>query len=153
MNLDIIKMDIFYCEAIAKILSSDRKLHYSLSPNSLQAQITAQEYYNGCKAWEKRKDGYNFIIACDGLSIGSISYHRKNNDVAGCGYWIESSLWGKGFGTEAFAKFLPIIQNAGFKYVTANIIMENKASLQIWKKYTNDIKESEGRYTPLIRLV
>lgn len=153
MTLEIIRLDIFYCETIANILSTDSRLHSSLSTNSPQVKITAQEYYDGCKAWEKRKHGHNFIITCDRIGIGSISYHRKNNDTAGCGYWIESSLWGKGIGTMAFSKFLPIIQNAGFKYVTANILKDNIASLQIWKKYTNDIKESEDRYTPLIKLV
>lgn len=153
MFITVKKLDIVYCDDMAELLNSDKKLHLALSPNSPHTKITGQEYYDGCKAWEKRKKGNNFVILYDEKPIGSISYHEKNNLTAGCGYWIESGLWGKGYGKEAFSLFLTIIKNADFEYVTASILKENIASWGIWSKYTSDIKEDEYRYTPLIKLV
>lgn len=152
MGLDIVKLDIAYCTDIAEILNSDNRLHMALTPNCPHKETAGQEYFDKCMAWESRKNGCNFIIINNGKPIGSISYCEKNYKIAGCGYWIKSNLWGNGYGTEAFSMFLPIIKNAGYKYVTASILKENEASLKIWAKYTTDIKESENRYIPTIKL-
>lgn len=153
MGITIEKLDIVYCKKMAELLNSDEKLHLVLSPNRLHTSITGQEYYDVCKAWEIRKNGNSFVVLYDEKPIGSISYHKKNSSLAGCGYWIKSSLWGKGYGKEVFSMFLPIIKNAGCEYVTASILKGNVASWKIWMKYTIDIKEDEYRYTPLIKLI
>lgn len=153
MGITIEKLDIVYCNDMAELLNSDEKLYLALSPNSPHTSITGQEYYDGCKAWEIRKNGNNFVVLYDEKPIGSISYHEQNSLTAGCGYWIESSLWGKGYCKEAFSMFLPIIKNAGYEYVTASILKDNLASWKIWTKYTKEIKEDEYRYKPLIKLV
>ncbi|MGN6711273.1 GNAT family N-acetyltransferase [Anaerocolumna jejuensis] len=153
MKITIKELDTAYCNAMAELLNSDEKLHLALSPDSPHININGKEYYDGCKTWEKRKNGNNFVILDEDRLIGSISYHKISLLTAGCGYWIKSSLWGKGYGKEAFAGFLPVIKKAGFEYVTANIWKDNIASLKIWEKYTSDIREEEGRYIPLIKLV
>lgn len=153
MGITIEKLDLVYCNDMAELLNSDEKLHLALSPDRPYTYITGQEYYEGCEAWAIRKNGNNFVILYDAKPIGSISYHKKNSLTAGCGYWIKSSLWGKGYGKEAFSMFLPIIKNADYKYVTASILKDNIASWKIWAKYTKDIQEDEYRYTPLIKLI
>lgn len=153
MLITIKKLDMVYCNDMAELLNSDKKLHLALSPNSPHTKITGKEYYDGCKSWEIRKNGSNFVILYDEKPIGSISYHKRNDLMAGCGYWIESDLWGKGYGKEAFSIFLPMLKNAGFESVTASILKENTPSWKIWSKYTTDIKEDEYRYTPIIKLM
>ena len=153
MGITIEKLDIVYCNDMAELLNTDEKLHLALSPNRLHTSITGQEYYDVCKAWELRKKGNNFVVLYDEKTIGSISYHKENSLLAGCGYWIKSSLWGKGYGKEVFSMFLQIIKNVGYEYVTASILKDNVASWKIWTKYTIDIKEDEYRYTPLIKLI
>lgn len=152
MDIEIIKLEKIYCDDIAEILSTDIKLHNAISSSTPLKRITGYEYYNGCLAWEKRKSGSNHIILYDEKPIGSISYHTIDNLTAGCGYWIKSNLWNKGYGKEAFSKFLQIIKNAGFKYVTASILKGNEASWKLWTKYTDHMKEDELRYTPIIML-
>ena len=152
MSITIKTLDIGYCNDLAELLNSDEKLHLALSPNSPLKNITGNDYYEGCRAWEVRKNASNFVILYNEKPIGSISFHKRDNLTAGCGYWIESSLWGKGYGKEAFSLFLPIIKKAGYKYVTSNILKSNEASLRIWAKYTTDIIEDEDRYSPIICL-
>lgn len=152
MAIEIKKLDIAYCNDMSTILNSDEKLHLALTPNTVHIKITDNEYYDGCRAWETRKNGSNYVIFYNDMPIGSISYYKKNDITAGCGYWIKSSLWGKGYGKESFSLFLPIIKKAGFKYVTASILKNNNASLKIWAKYTTNIKEDFYRYIPTIEL-
>ncbi|WFR59991.1 GNAT family N-acetyltransferase [Anaerocolumna sp. AGMB13025] len=152
MGITLKTIDIVYCDYLAELLNSDENLYLALTPNSPRKNITGNDYYVGCKEWEVRKNGSNFVILYNERPIGSISFYKRDDSTAGCGYWIESLLWGKGYGKEAFSLFLPIIKNAGFEYVTANILKSNEASLKIWTKYTTDIKENEDRYAPIICL-
>lgn len=152
MQIKIIPLELTYCNAIAEILSYDEALHKALAPNSPLKIITDREYYDGCRAWEERKNGRNFMILCDNVPIGSISYYKINKATAGCGYYIKSELWGKGYGTEVFALFLQMIKAAGFQKVTASILKDNEASLKLWTRYTTDILETQDRYTPTILL-
>lgn len=153
MGITIDKLGIVYCRDMAELLNSDQKLHFALSPNKPHTRITRKEHYDGCKEWELRKNGSNYVILYDEKPIGSISYHNKNKLIAGCGYWIKSSLWGRGYGKETFSIFLPIIKNAGYEYVTASISKDNIASWKIWANYTKDFNEDEHRYAPIIKLV
>ncbi|MDF2590434.1 MAG: hypothetical protein K0S41_4277 [Anaerocolumna sp.] len=153
MGITIEKLDIDYCRDMAELLNSDQKLHFTLAPNKPHTRISGKEYYDVCKAWELRKNGSNFVILLDEKPIGSISYHNKDKLIAGCGYWIKSSIWGRGYGKEAFSMFLPFIKNAGFEYVTASILKDNIASWKIWANYTKDINKDVDRYTPIIKLI
>ncbi|WP_026891771.1 GNAT family N-acetyltransferase [Lacrimispora aerotolerans] len=152
MGITIKIIDKVYCNDLAELLNSDEKLHLAFSLNSPRKNITGNEYYEGCKAWEIRKNGSNFVILYNERPIGSISFYKRDDSTAGCGYWLESRLWGKGYGKETFSLFLPIIKKAGFKYVTADILKSNEASLRIWARYTTDIKENDDRYFPIICL-
>lgn len=153
MGITIEKLDIDYCRDMAELLNSDPKLHFALAPNKPHTRISGKEYYDVCKAWELRKNGSNFVILLDEKPIGSISYHNKDKLIAGCGYWIKSSIWGRGYGKEAFSMFLPFIKNAGFESVTASILKDNIASWKIWANYTKDINKDVDRYTPIIKLI
>lgn len=153
MKIEIKKLDLTYCDEIANILSSDEKLHTALTPNRPCRMISGKEYYEGCKAWELQKNGVNYVILDNGAPIGSISYSKKDALTARCGYWIKSSLWGKGYCTKSFALFLPIVKKAGFSFLTASIIKDNKASLKIWAKYTDNIKIHGDRYIPVVELI
>ena len=88
-----------------------------------------------CKAWEVEKNGVCYCVLRDEVPIGSISISHRDfeNKTAQCGYWIESSLWGKGYTTKAFELAIEEARKAGFKTLSSSILKHNLASIALWK--------------------
>lgn len=150
----MIRLEVFneiHCGALADILSTYKRLHGFLTKRTFMKKITAEEYYQECRAWEKRKPGKCFAICLNNMPIGMISY-TLNQDELSCGYWIGSDYWNCGYMTDTFQKFLLLLKNAGFRMVSAKIAKGNIASIKIWKRCHATILEDEEYYYPKLLL-
>lgn len=146
------ELDCKYSGQLAEVLSTDEKLHRKLSPNSEMTTISALEYMQGCKNWEAIKNGKCFAIVWEKQAVGSISFIHKDDETASVGYWLKSDMWGRGICTQAFKHIIILLQNTGYKYVTASILKENIASKRIWEGYNTTFRKDDKRYYPIIKL-
>lgn len=146
------QLSLKYGDELAEILSTDKKLHKELSPNSKLTTINGLEYVQGCIKWETKKRGRCFAIVKNDRAVGSISFVHKDDEIASLGYWIKSDAWGQGICTQAFKQMLLIVKELGYASVTASILKENIASKKIWEKYNATFKEDDERYYPIIKL-
>ena len=71
----------------------------------------------------------------------SLSHVDRDAGTAGIGYWITSSRWGEGIGSEAFDLVLSFARQAGLREVSARIEVGNVASRRIWARPVRVIPE------------
>jgi len=150
--LEIVKLDIKYCAALAEIISTDASLHKWLTPSKSMRTISSDEYYQSCREWETKKNGVNFCILYEGTPIGSISYAHKDDETAAYGMWIASEYWNRGHGTDALEKFKKIVKDAGYAFLTGSIEKSNPRSKRICEKCNANFTEDENRVYPLFIL-
>jgi len=150
--LKITKLDIQYCKALAKIISTDALLHQALTPSQEMREVTAAEYYQTCREWESKKNGVNFCILSEGTPIGSISYVHENETTASYGMWLASAYWNNGYGTIALQLFKETLKSAGYAFLTGSIQKSNPRSKRICEKSGATFTEDNNRWYPLIGL-
>ena len=107
-----------------------------------------------CKAWEVEKKGVCYCVLCDEVPIGSISISHRDfeNKTASCGYWIHSSLWGRGYTTKAFELAIDEARKAGFETLSCSILKHNLASIALWKRHGASLQKKGGRVFPTLIL-
>ena len=76
------QLSLKYSDELAEILSTDKKLHKELSPNSKLTTINGLEYVQGCIKWETKKRGRCFAIVKNDRAVGSISFVHKDDEIA-----------------------------------------------------------------------
>lgn len=83
-------------------------------------------------------------IHADDAFIGTITATiDRNNDVADVGIMIgEKSVWGNGYGYEAWAGFCDYLFENGVRKIEAGAMSENRPMIGIFRKYK---MEYEGR--------
>jgi len=134
--IEIVKLDMKYCNILAETMSTDTDLHVFLyqSPKQSIPIISATEYYERCRAWEAKKNGVNFCILADDIPIGSISYTHEANQTAGVGMWIASKYWNMGYGTTILGQFKQIVKEAGYAFLIGSIQKTNPRSKRMCEK-------------------
>jgi len=80
----------------------------------------------------------NFAIVCDGVVVGSIGCHpkedisRKNIEI---GYFVGENYWGKGIATEAVKQLLVFISTRlDAVRIEAHVFAQNKSSMRVLQK-------------------
>ena len=96
--IEIVKLDIKHCDALAEIMSTDTDLYGFLSTNPNQPVVSPTAFFDVCRAWEAKKNGVTFSILADGVPIGTISYIHEDEQTASVGMWITSAHWNSGHG-------------------------------------------------------
>jgi ribosomal protein S18 acetylase RimI-like enzyme len=97
-------------------------------------------------------DSYAELL--DGIPIGLISLSQKDHETetVKCGYRIESSEWGKGYATKAFALIIKEAQKMGFKTLTCSILKDNNASVALWKRQGAALNFNDTRVIPILKI-
>lgn len=143
-----------HCDRLAEIIGTDEKLNHELTPSKPLAKTSADEYYNVCRQWEIKKNAVCYCILRGGIPIGSISISHRDfeNKTAKCGYWLESSCWGKGYATKAFRLAINEARKMGFITLSCSILKNNLASVALWKRQGAILEEKDGRVIPYLPL-
>lgn len=147
-------LNIFYSKRLAEIISTDEKLHMDLSASKPLESTSAEEFYRVCKAWEDKNSAVCYCILNNGVPVGTISVSHRDfeNKTAKCGYWIESSCWGKGYTTKAFELAIEEARQSGIELLTASILKDNLASIALWKRQGASLQRKGGRVFPTLFL-
>lgn len=129
---------------LARILSNDVSLGEVLHPDQNFPISSSEHFYQSTKEWEEQNNAQCFAIMSDGVAVGmiSLSHIDKLNMSANIGYWIASSEWGKGIGTQAFNQMLDYARRLKLRKVSATIAKENLASIKIWQRHGAKISAS-----------
>lgn len=150
--MEILKIDLRYCNDLANILSTDFKLHKFLGTNEKMAEITGNDYYKGCLEWEDKRNACNFCILYKNMAIGSISYVHENLETASFGMWIASEYWNMGLGTDILKIFMKMVKENKYMYLTGSIQKCNLRSKRMCEKCGAIFKEDEDRWYPTFKL-
>ncbi len=69
-------------------------------------------------------------------NIGRLNIYKEQNHKDEIGYWIAKKHWGKGFMTEALAKFIPILKDSHkLERIEARVFEGNEASTKVLLKH------------------
>ena len=148
--IEIAKLEMKHCDALAEIMSTDTDLHAFLyeTPPSPMPAVSATKFYENSKAWETKKNGVTFSILTDGVPIGTISYIHEDEQTASVGMWITSTHWNGGYGTAALSQFKDIVKAAGYAFLTGSIQKTNPRSKRVAEKlgatFPMDIERAPG---------
>lgn len=84
----------------------------------------------------ERQDAYNWAIELDGRVVGSIGAVKSSDEMSSCtlGWQIDSSLWNKGYMTEAAKAVVAYLQEVGFVRISAYHDVLNPASGRVMQK-------------------
>ena len=124
---------------LAVLLGTDTLLRQNLGiPPDDEEKPTAQEVLDKLEQWGQRTHSITLaILDSQGRAIGTISLsHLREEEHSGrIGYWLGSSFWGRGYGSEAFALALGLALRLGITHLSVNIDADNIASRRIWRRY------------------
>ena len=82
-----------------------------------------------------REDLFAIRLRASGRLIGIILYFDEKDGACEIGYGLGSAYWGKGYATEAVARFLDYLMNEkGLRSVCASFFTGNDASRRVMEK-------------------
>lgn len=140
-----------HAKEIAEIFNADSLLREKMGWTYAE-KVAVEDVVQKQKEWEQKKHGICYCILLCGDLLGSISYYRTCGNEVACGYWLKSSCWGRGYMTQAFAWGIEQFIKQGFQKATANIAVNNIASLKIWRRYHAEEILDGNRYKVMLHL-
>ncbi|MEX2192348.1 MAG: GNAT family N-acetyltransferase [Nitrosarchaeum sp.] len=132
---------------IREVLLDDSNFLYDLylkrPLRDILTQIKYSEQILFIKNYLEKSDKHPFqswfIIEIDGKKVGSLTLHKKNNEI---GYWLLPEFQNKGFGTKAIKQFIEINKKS---YYTIRTHIDNKRSQHIAEKLNFKLSQYEFR--------
>lgn len=151
-GITIADLTLEHSASLAQILSTDERLHCTLSQEQEMREVQGGEYFITCMQWAERRHGICHAILLNGQVIGSISLANIDYEgrSASAGYWLASHHWGKGYATTAFALLISRAREMGIKTLTCTIHADNAASLALWRRQGAVFSETDGKFTPVL---
>jgi RimJ/RimL family protein N-acetyltransferase len=128
------KPELSDAEAIFQGWSSDPEItrylgwprHRSLEDTRAFLQFSDEEW---------RENGFGpYLIARDGVLVGSTGLHRESAHLAETGYVLTKAAWGQGVASEALAAMVIRAQEVGLIRVEARCHVDNRASARVLEK-------------------
>lgn len=124
---------------LSHILAADNILKDQISSTfSGPESIFHKETIN----WISKKSSFTYSVLHQNVSIGLASIVPDSSAPTHCsiGYWLGSTFWNQGFGSQMFAQLLSLASSKHFSLASALIANSNIPSLRLWLKYSPTVE-------------
>lgn len=136
------------CSRLASIRRGDTALGQQLSQAvdlpRRAAPAGGAEFSSDLRAWCEERSGVAYAIAGPaGEAVGLISLYDVDLETGSgsVGFWLTSSVWGRGYAAEAFALLAQHASGLGLRRFQARVPREQTAAWRVWSRLGASIEE------------